>query len=60
MLGGRGPQYNLLPEVMCSQEYGAPVDVYSFGVLLFELLAGTMPYGEERLARGRARKKRPT
>ncbi|KAK4530434.1 hypothetical protein CCYA_CCYA04G1291 [Cyanidiococcus yangmingshanensis] len=44
MTGNCGtPQY-MAPEVLASTPYGAGADVFSFGVLLWELLAEELPY----------------
>jgi hypothetical protein len=44
MTGNCGtPQY-MAPEVLASAPYGAGADVFSFGVLLWELLAEALPY----------------
>lgn len=41
----------MAPEVIRSEPYGTPADVYSFGVLLFCLVNGEgYPYGEMYLA----------
>jgi len=40
------PQY-LAPEKVKGESYGIQVDIWSFGVLLFELLAGYNPFTDE-------------
>eukprot|EP00698_Gefionella_okellyi_P004263 TRINITY_DN13956_c0_g1_i1.p1 TRINITY_DN13956_c0_g1~~TRINITY_DN13956_c0_g1_i1.p1 ORF type:complete len:420 (-),score=88.23 TRINITY_DN13956_c0_g1_i1:40-1227(-) len=40
------PQY-MAPEVLDEVEYGAPVDMWSVGVVLFVLLAGYLPFDAE-------------
>lgn len=44
MLGVCGTQYYMAPEVLQGQPYGTKADVYSYGVLLFEMAAGKFTY----------------
>jgi len=39
----------MAPEVMSSACYGCPADVYSLGVLMFELVTGRVPFDEFKL-----------
>lgn len=52
MTRGVGTVRYMAPEVITSGSYGFPADVYSFGVLLHEILSGEMPYGAQRLNNG--------
>ena len=36
------------PEVLSNEYYGTPADVYSYGIILWELLTKTCPFGENR------------
>lgn len=36
----------MAPEMIKRKNYGRKVDVYGFGLILWELMAGTMPYGD--------------
>lgn len=42
------PEY-LAPEVVCGQPYGTPVDWWSLGTLLFEMLTGLPPFYDQNL-----------
>lgn len=37
----------MAPEVIQQKGYGFAVDLYSAGVILYELLVGYLPFGEE-------------
>jgi serine/threonine protein kinase len=34
----------MAPEMIKKKSYGRKVDVYSFGLILWEMVAGTIPY----------------
>ena len=34
----------MAPEVLRGENYEAPADVYSYGIILYELLTGKVPY----------------
>ena len=38
----------MAPEVIRNAQYNEKADIYSFGVLLWELITGMVPYGEQR------------
>ncbi|PFH31080.1 hypothetical protein BESB_032770 [Besnoitia besnoiti] len=42
--GVAGTYYWMAPEVIAAGQYSEKVDVYAFGVVLYELLAETLPY----------------
>jgi serine/threonine-protein kinase PpkA len=44
-----GTPYYLSPEQASGREIGPPSDLYSLGVMLFEMLTGTRPYSAETL-----------
>ena len=44
--GALGTPSYTAPEVLMNRPYGKPADVFSFGVLLHELLAGVPPYAD--------------
>lgn len=44
MTSGAGTYHWMAPEVLNGNAYGEKVDVYSYGVVLFELLAQQIPY----------------
>ena len=46
MTGETGTYLYMAPEVMRHEAYGPPADVFSFGVMLVEMLAGHRPYAE--------------
>lgn len=37
----------MAPEVILQKGYGFAVDLYSTGIILYELLVGYLPYGED-------------
>lgn len=37
----------MAPEVILQKGYGFNVDLYSLGVILYELVVGYLPYGED-------------
>lgn len=49
MTRGIGTVRYMAPEVISSGLYGLPADIYSAGVLLYELLSGQLPYGREKI-----------
>lgn len=40
------PNY-MAPEILAGKGYSFPVDLWSLGIMLFEFMAGYVPYGEE-------------
>jgi len=44
MTGGAGTYHWMAPEVLSGQAYDEKVDVYSYGICLFELVARRIPY----------------
>jgi serine/threonine protein kinase len=46
MTGETGSYRYMAPEVFRHEAYGRPVDVYSFGMILFYMLAGEPPWPE--------------
>lgn len=42
--GGIGTSQWMAPEVLISQKYDEKADVYSFGIILWEMLTGDVPY----------------
>ena len=42
-----GTPHYMAPEIMLGKGYGLNVDLYSLGVVTYELLTGAMPYGED-------------
>ncbi|EAR88061.1 CGMP-dependent kinase 9-1 (macronuclear) [Tetrahymena thermophila SB210] len=42
-----GTPHYMAPEVIQQKGYGFAVDIYSLGVILYELLVGYLPYGED-------------
>jgi len=51
--GGRtfslvGTLYYLAPEVIRGNGYGTTVDIWSLGVMLFELVTGKLPFGDDK------------
>mmetsp|Transcript_21824 Transcript_21824/g.35001 ORF Transcript_21824/g.35001 Transcript_21824/m.35001 type:complete len:461 (-) Transcript_21824:15-1397(-) len=46
----QGTRSYMAPEVRAGRAYGAPCDVYSFGMLLWEVFAGKVPLGGLRAA----------
>jgi len=44
MTGGAGTYHWMAPEVLSGQAYDEKVDVYSYGICLFELVARKIPY----------------
>jgi len=47
--GSRGTPLYLAPESINGEEYGFPVDVYSFGVMFNAILSGRVPFEELKL-----------
>jgi serine/threonine protein kinase len=46
-----GTPLYMAPEVINGENYGTPIDVYSYGVLLYQLITGDMPFSH--LAHGK-------
>eukprot|EP00047_Mylnosiga_fluctuans_P024677 m.167502 g.167502 ORF g.167502 m.167502 type:complete len:1136 (+) comp9904_c0_seq2:40-3447(+) len=46
MTRGVGTLLWTAPEVLAGRDYGPSVDVYSFGIVMYEVLTRTMPYGD--------------
>eukprot|EP00921_Rhytidocystis_pertsovi_P004740 GHVQ01008224.1.p1 GENE.GHVQ01008224.1~~GHVQ01008224.1.p1 ORF type:complete len:989 (-),score=92.65 GHVQ01008224.1:1769-4735(-) len=44
MTGMAGTYHWMAPEVLYNQAYNEKVDVYSYGIVLFEIVTGTIPY----------------
>ena len=44
MTGNCGTVQWMAPEVLCSEEYAEPADVFSFGIILWEMLTNECPY----------------
>ncbi|OHT01757.1 TKL family protein kinase [Tritrichomonas foetus] len=44
MAGGIGTSQWMAPEVLVSQRYDEKADVYSYGIILWEMLTGDVPY----------------
>ena len=44
MTGNCGTVQWMSPEVLCSEDYAEPADVFSFGIILWEMLAQECPY----------------
>ena len=44
MTGQMGTCHWMAPEVLASEAYGLPADVYSYGVVLWEIFARETPY----------------
>lgn len=44
MTGNCGTVQWMAPEVLANQRYAEPADVYSFGIILWEMLTGECPY----------------
>ena len=40
----------MAPEILRGEAYSEPADVYSFGVILWELLTGEIPYAGRSIA----------
>jgi serine/threonine protein kinase len=41
-----GVPYYMAPEVIRQEEYGLNVDMWSMGVVLYEMMSGSLPFGE--------------
>lgn len=63
MTGGTGSLRYMAPEVASSQPYNDRADVYSFGIIAYEVLTGVAPYGsmnkEKFVSRVVVQKQRP-
>lgn len=46
MTGNCGTVQWMAPEILANQHYAEPADVYSYGIILWELLSRECPYGE--------------
>ena len=46
LCGGVGTPHYTAPEVLAHSRYGPKVDIFSFAVVLWEMLMKTVPYGE--------------
>lgn len=46
MTGGTGTFQWMAPEVLANQRYTEKADIYSYGIILWELLTREVPYGE--------------
>lgn len=44
-----GTPLNMAPEVLNGEEYDYKIDIWSLGVIMFELLIGTTPFGGKNL-----------
>ncbi|XP_025191950.1 cAMP-dependent protein kinase catalytic subunit beta-like [Melanaphis sacchari] len=42
-----GTPYYLAPEIIAIKSYGKPVDWWALGIILFEMVAGTVPFNAE-------------
>jgi serine/threonine protein kinase len=42
-----GVPYYMAPEVIEQQEYSYTADVWSMGVVLYEMMSGSLPFGDE-------------
>ena len=49
MTGKIGTPAFMSPEIMEQKQYGAPVDVYSFGMLLWSMLTRRMPFADKQM-----------
>ena len=47
LYGVSGTPAYLSPEVLKSEPYGKPVDIWACGVILFLLLVGDLPFGQQ-------------
>jgi serine/threonine protein kinase len=47
MTGNIGTIFWMAPEMLQSTQYTEKVDVYSYGIILFELLTGEIPFANE-------------
>lgn len=39
--------YKMAPEILSGKGYSTYVDIWALGILLFEFLAGYVPFGED-------------
>lgn len=37
----------MAPEIMEGKGYGLPADIWSLGVILYEMVCGKLPYGDD-------------
>jgi len=42
-----GTPYYLAPEIIAIKSYGKPVDWWALGIILFEMVAGTVPFNAD-------------